>query len=186
MQVKKAIRYAVILLLTAGLNQACEAQSKEETLQWIKLRLPYATATKTDLAGINTDTLGYHDVVVNGCSLSFVKKETISDYEGAGNKGLQETVITVPLGRLSVVDSVHGADDDWEGDSVELKAFDKIIAMKWTIQKSDNNGRPTGTESGSARTSEFDVVTSDRDFAKRLAKALAHANELCGAKKETF
>jgi hypothetical protein len=29
-------------------------------------------------------------------------------------------------------------------------------------------------------------VTSDLDLAKRLAKALARANELCGAKKEAF
>ena len=192
MPMKKLVLCGAMLLLIGGFEVACQAQSKEETLQWIKQRLPNAKAVKYENQMSETPNriLAYQDVVANGCSLTFVEKLT-AKYESVDGSSpdldVFETVVTVPLGRLSKVDSVTGSDYEWDnGNSVELKAYDKIITWKSTEQQSSKSGGLLNTKSQSGTTSEHDIVTNDSDLAQRLAKALAHANELCGAKKEAF
>jgi len=189
---KKLIQCGAMLLLMGGFEVACQAQSKEETLQWIKQRLPYAKATRTTPGGGPDGAVAYHDVVANGCSLTFMETETL----GEGYKGTTESVVTVPLGKLSSADFLNGSDGGWDdSNTVRLKAYDKIITWKWTTQyiEHGNLAQVTGREgratnkNGAANDSVYDIVlSSDENLAQRLAKALAHANELCGGKKEAF
>jgi hypothetical protein len=188
---KKLILYLATLLLMGGFEVACQAQSKEETLQWIKLRLPFAKAVRLDNNGEGPgvdESLSYQNVVASGCSLTFVEKVNSREYKEYLDPWVIETEITVPLGRLVKVDSVSGTEGGkWNNAySVELKAYsyDKIITWKDTA-RSAKPGGPVITESHSGSESEYDiVVTNDPDLAQRLAKALAHANELCGGKKK--
>jgi hypothetical protein len=197
MPMKKLILCGAMLLLMGGFVVECQAQSKEETLQWIKQRLPTATAVREDNNGEGPgidESLAYQDVVVSGCSLTFVEKVNSRMYHIYLDPWVIETVITVPLGRLSKVDSVHGTDGGWNNaDSVELKAYDKIITWKDTAKltkPAHPETTPVTYESHSGSKREYDiVVTGNPDLAMRLAKALAHANELCvdkSAKKEPF
>ena len=200
MQMKKVIQYVVILLLTAGLDHVCEAQSKDETMQWIKMRLPYAAATSDD-----TDaSVSYGDVVFSECVLTFTQKiKSVNKYVNPYEESTVYT-ITVPLGRLSYAKYTSADDrpDDalFKTSVVSLKSLDKIIAVKWTetmtIFASDRSVDPRGiagkkisetTKNGSSNNSQFEIAASDSDLAQRMAKALSHANQLCGGgKKEAF
>jgi hypothetical protein len=182
MQVMKTIRYGAILLLAAGLNQACEAQSKEETLQWIKMKLPGAQASYRVNDGVVSIDVSYSNVVVNGCSLSYTET---TDMAGPG--GNKEKIVSeiLPLSQLSSARYIHNY-ESLGINVVQVEATNKVISYKWRETGSDETGSAKDPENGDKTYRETQLALSDSDLAQRLAKALSHAIELCGGKKEAF
>jgi hypothetical protein len=191
MEMRKAIRYGAILLLSAGLNQACEAQSKEETLQWIKSRLPETTATSQ--YDDNTVSASYSNVVINGCLLTYTEKFTNveADIFSGGDRSTAKSVteVAIPLDRLSSARfrSAHDTPSDelLVASAVVFESADKAIATTWTSTSQDYS-EPVRTAHGSKSQSTYAIWVSDKDVAQRLVKAFSHAIELCGGKKEAF
>ena len=191
MEMRKAIRYGVILLLTSGFNQACEAQSKEETLQWIKLRLPQTTATSTDED--TTVSVSYSDVVVNGCLLTYTEKfnNVEADIFSGGDKYSKKyvTAVTIPLDKLSSARYRSAKDSPPDevpvSSAVVFESVGKIITTKWTATSREFERNEKITH-GSESQSKYTIWVSDEDVVRRLVKAFARAIELCGGKKEAF
>lgn len=191
MEMQKAVRYGAILLLAIGLNQACEAQSKEETLQWIKSRLPETTATSQ--FDDNTVSASYSNVVINGCSLTYTEKfnNVEADIFSGGDKSTDKyvTEVTIPLDKLSSARFRSAKDTPSDellvASAVVFESADKAIATKWTSSSQEYSG-PVKTAHGSKSQSKYAIWVSDKDVAQRLVKAFSHAIELCGGKKEAF
>lgn len=156
----------------------------EETGAWLKQKLESLPEQSHPITADTRMWIKYDSVTLEGKALVVEATSRFHIDIGEGSEDTVRSQFRVPLGDL---DPKHIAvvqpDPDkqfFRVDAATTGGNASVITR--TISSTFKEKPPTTDETSSS----FRLIFSDRDSAERVAKALAHAAELCGAKAEPF
>jgi len=182
---------AVLLMSVAASAQTEKAPTLDETLKWLdgKLRDGFLITEKNDEGKtiITSQTRSSQPIEQCVVRLNLSTEICVSGIDGCAST---KESLTVPLGYLSLSDiktTRYESPDGYRQKAVSWwvsAATTKsatVIARAMTVTMP-----PNPPHDSTALTSSFNLFFNDEELANRVTKALAHAAELCGAKRDVF
>jgi hypothetical protein len=180
-----------MLLATAATAQTDTGPTLDETLKWLdgKLRESFLLAEKNDEGKsiLTSQTRSSQPLEQCVVKLNLLTEICVSGIDGCAST---KESLTVPLGYLSLSDiktTRYKSPDGYRQKAVSWwvsAATTKsatVIARTMTVTMP-----PNPPHDSTAFTSAFNLFFNDEELANRVKKALAHAAEVCGAKRDVF
>ena len=156
MKTLKTIITATVMLFALTSSQQTQAQTKEETIAWIKEKLEKSTVFET---GSTLGTWSNFTIKnIEPCSI-------VIEYKYTSPKGeVSDYVQTLPTNNVNI-------------DEVGRLIYTSEVVLDKNISKGKNSF---------VSKSEFGIVKNEPDLRNRFLKALNHLATFCVEKKEAF
>ena len=154
---KTIITTTILLFLTS--TQQTQAQTKEETIAWIKEKLEKSTVFETGSTLTRLGTWSNFTIKnIEPCSI-------VIEYKYTSSKGeVSDYVQTLPTNNVNI-------------DEVGRLIYTSKVVLDKNISKGKNSF---------VSKSEFGIVKNEPDLRNRFLKALNHLATFCVEKKEAF
>lgn len=166
---KKKLILLALCLFALTYSQTAQAQTKEETIAWIKEKLEKYVYTYTK------EVEGIWDIHISPCRISYTYSE-YDIYHTQYRNAYNLYQVSFPLTSITSIEEGLG--------SVDIN-FDAGVVLKKIYVKGGNLKDYTYWKTENYIGLSF-IKNAESDLVKRMEKALLHLATFCEKKKETF